>query len=43
MSDSTALQDDYDALNEFIVNSPDLGKLEALLGGFNLFQVLKFE
>jgi len=43
MSDSLKTQEDYEALNEFIVNSHDLGKLEALLGGFNLFQVLKFE
>lgn len=43
MSDTASLQDDLDALNELIVNCPDFDKLETLLGGFNIFQVLKFE
>jgi len=30
-------------LNELIVNCPEFEKLEGLLGGFNIFQVLKFE
>jgi hypothetical protein len=34
---------DHSALNELLVNCPDFYRLEALLGGFNLFQVLKFE
>ncbi|MGJ8643337.1 MAG: PD-(D/E)XK nuclease family protein [Luteolibacter sp.] len=42
MSDNN-LQTDLEALNRFIVDCPELEKLEALLGGFNLFQVLKFE
>lgn len=37
------MQADANALNEFIVNCPELERLESLLGGFNLFQVLKFE
>ena len=37
------LQADLDALNRFIVDCQELETLEALLGGFNLFQVLKFE
>ncbi len=43
MPDQATLQADYDALNELIVNCSDFERLEALLGGFNLFQVLKFE
>lgn len=34
---------DLDALNRLIVDCPDLEHLESMLGGFNLFQVLKFE
>lgn len=41
MSDD--LSGDLNALNELLVNCPDFERLEALLGGFNLFQVLKFE
>jgi hypothetical protein len=43
MSDADTIQADYAALNELIVNCPEFEHLEALLGGFNLFQVLKFE
>jgi hypothetical protein len=43
MSDSATIDADYAALNELIVNCPDFGRLEALLGGFNLFRVLDFE
>jgi hypothetical protein len=43
MSDTASAQDDVTALNELIVNCPDFDRLEALLGGFNLFQVLGFE
>lgn len=43
MPDAPSLQADYDALNDLLVNCPDFERLEALLGGFNLFQVLKFE
>jgi hypothetical protein len=38
-----SLQADFDALNRFILDYSELEQLEALLGGFNLFQVLKFE
>lgn len=41
--DVAAMQADHACLNELIVNCPDFDRLEALLGGFNLFQVLKFE
>ncbi|MDQ8180192.1 PD-(D/E)XK nuclease family protein [Pelagicoccus sp. SDUM812005] len=34
---------DYFALNELVVNCPNLTKLEEAIGGFNIFQVLKFE
>lgn len=34
---------DYEALNRLIVDCPEFEELERLLGGFNLFQVLKFE
>ncbi len=34
---------DYEALNRLIVECPEFEELERLLGGFNLFQVLKFE
>jgi len=43
MSDPEQIKADYEALNELIVNCPEFDELEALLGGFNLFQVLKFE
>jgi hypothetical protein len=43
MSDVATPQSHLEALNELIVNCPDFERLEALLGGFNLFQVLKFE
>jgi len=43
ISDSDKIKADYAALNELIVNCPEFEQLEALLGGFNLFQVLKFE
>lgn len=43
MPDEADLQADHEALNELIVNCADFERLEALLGGFNLFQVLKFE
>ena len=43
MPDAALIQADYNALNELIVNCPEFERLEALLGGFNLFQVLKFE
>ncbi len=39
MSDESNLK----VLNDFIVNCPDLAKLESMIGGFNIFQVLKFE
>jgi hypothetical protein len=42
MPDST-MKSDYEALNNLIVNCPEFEQLERLLGGFNLFQVLKFE
>jgi hypothetical protein len=38
-----ALSLDYEALNRLIVECPEFEELERLLGGFNLFQVLKFE
>jgi hypothetical protein len=41
MSEDTNL--DLEALNLLIVDCPDLEHLESMLGGFNLFQVLKFE
>jgi hypothetical protein len=41
MSEDTNL--DLDTLNRLIVDCPDLEHLESMLGGFNLFQVLKFE
>ena len=41
MSEDTNL--DLDALNRLIVDCPDLEHLESMLGGFNMFQVLKFE
>jgi len=34
---------DYDALNDLLVNCPEFEQLEAKLGGFNIFQVFKFE
>src|SRR5205807_611078 len=43
MSDATTFRADYAVLNDLIVNCPDFEHLEALLGGFNLFQVLDFE
>lgn len=43
MTNAANLEADYEALNELIVNCPDFDRLESLLGGFNLFQVLKFE
>lgn len=43
MSDSPSIQADIDALNELIVNCSEFRRLEELLGGFNLFEVLKFE
>ena len=43
MSDSATIRGNYAALNELIVNCPDFERLEALLGGFNIFQVLKCE
>lgn len=43
MSEAENLKRDYLALNELIVNSSDFEELERLLGGFNLFQVLRFE
>lgn len=43
MSVAETLQADYAALNDLIVNCPEFEELERLLGGFNLFQVLKFE
>lgn len=43
MNECDALRSDYDALNDLIVRCPDLEEIERLLGGFNVFQVLKFE
>lgn len=43
MNNSKDIDADYIALNDLIVNCPELEELETLLGGFNLFQVLKFE
>jgi hypothetical protein len=43
MEPNHAFDADLAALNDLIVNCPDFERLEALLGGFNLFQVLKFE
>lgn len=40
-TDSTAA--DFDALNDFIVNCPELADMEQLMGGFNLFSVLGAE
>ena len=41
MSEDTNLE--LEALNHLIVDCPDLEHIESMLGGFNLFQVLKFE
>lgn len=43
MPEETSIQTTLNELNELIVNCPDFEKLEGLLGGFNIFQVLKFE
>ena len=43
MPTNTALQTDYNALNELVVNCPELAEVESLMGGFNLFSVLGFE
>src|SRR5262245_21036307 len=43
MPDIPEIATDHAALNELLVNCPDLGRLEGMLGGFNLFRVLKFE
>jgi hypothetical protein len=43
MSDLPRLEADYAALNKLAVDCPELTELETQLGGFNLFQVLKFE
>ncbi len=43
MPEETSTQVLLDELNELIVNCPEFEKLEGLLGGFNIFQVLKFE
>ncbi|MBK1877968.1 PD-(D/E)XK nuclease family protein [Pelagicoccus mobilis] len=36
-------ESDYAAINDLVVNCPELAQLEEKLGGFNVFQVLKFE
>jgi len=43
MPEKTSIQNSLNELNELIVNCPEFEKLEGLLGGFNIFQVLKFE
>ncbi|HVU33846.1 MAG TPA: PD-(D/E)XK nuclease family protein [Opitutaceae bacterium] len=43
MPTANDLAADNAALNDLLVNCPDFERLESLLGGFNLFQVLKFE
>ena len=43
MPTDAALQADYNALNELVVNCPELAEVESLMGGFNLFSVLGFE
>lgn len=43
MSDSPSAIEDYQALNELIVNCRELAKLESKLGSFNLFSVLRSE
>jgi len=40
MQSDTELKYDYNALNDLILNCPELERLESLLGGFNVFQVL---
>lgn len=42
-TDNDSSQGDIKALNDLLVNCEDFGRLESMLGGFNLFQVLKFE
>lgn len=41
--DESTIKADFDALNELVVNCPDLLEIESLIGGFNLFSVLGFE
>ena len=43
MLDESTAVNDFDALNELVVNCPDLLEIESLIGGFNLFSVLGFE
>ena len=43
MSATATTQANYSALNELPVNCADFDRLEAMLGGFNIFPVLKFE
>ena len=43
MPPESTVQADYDALNELVVNCPELAEMESLMGGFNLFSVLGFE
>jgi hypothetical protein len=43
MPQESTVQADYDALNELVVNCPELAEMESLMGGFNLFSVLGFE
>lgn len=35
-------ENDFNALNEFVVNCPDFQRFEQMIGGFNLFEVLQF-
>jgi hypothetical protein len=42
MPQDDALISDLNSLNNLIVNCPDFQKLEMMIGGFNLFDVLKF-
>lgn len=43
MAKRETIEADYRALSEFIANCPELGALEAQLGDFNLFQILRSE
>lgn len=43
MEEKDNSEQDLAALGELLINCPDFERLERLLGGFNLFQVLRFE
>lgn len=40
---TNSVQADYEALNDFVVNCPELAEMESKIGGFNIFSVLGFE